>query len=127
MALAIVPTFVIQSRAAVGTVEKSGQRIGFSQAGGAASGLAQFLCRLKSFLVNDRLLGVLKNYSAIFRGKMPPFVPEAGLFRLEIDGMAHVLHAVEDVRNGSSPPTAGGGKITVAPTSCAVLCKVGRR
>jgi len=36
MPLAIVPTLVIQSRSAIGAVEKSSQRIGFSQAGGAA-------------------------------------------------------------------------------------------
>ena len=36
MPLAIVPTLVIQSRSAIGAVEKSSQRIGFSQAGRAA-------------------------------------------------------------------------------------------
>ena len=41
---------------------------------------------------------------------MPPLIPKAGLFRLKIDGMAHVFHAVEDVGNGSPPPAAGVGK-----------------
>ena len=36
MSLAVISPFVIQPRTAVGAVEKSGQRIGFSQAGGAA-------------------------------------------------------------------------------------------
>ena len=36
MSLAVISPFVIQPRTAVSAVEKSGQRIGFSQAGGAA-------------------------------------------------------------------------------------------
>ena len=58
---------------------------------------------------------------------MPPLIPKAGLFRLKIDGMAHVFHAVEDVGNGSPPPAAGVGKIAVAPVPRAALRKVGGR
>jgi len=70
-------------------------------------------------------LGVLENHPAILWRKMPPLIPETGLFRLEIDGMAHVLHAVEDVGNGSPPPAAGVGKFAVSPVPCAMLRKVG--
>ena len=58
---------------------------------------------------------------------MPPFIPETGLFRFEIDGMPHILHTVEDVRNRSPPPAARVGKIAVAPIPRAMLRKVGGR
>ena len=58
---------------------------------------------------------------------MTPFVPKTGLFCFEIDGMAHIFHAGEDIRYGSPPPTVRVSKIAVTPVPCAVFRKVGRR
>ena len=58
---------------------------------------------------------------------MPPLIPETCLFRLKVDGMAHVLHTIENVRNSGSPPAVGVGKIVVAPIPCAMLREIGGR
>ena len=85
---AIVDTVDVHLAAAVGTVEKPGQRCGLAPAVRVAADIgADALDVIIHFLCNDRLMGVLENRPLAFINIVTFLVLEV-LLRLEIDRMA---------------------------------------
>ena len=101
-ALAVVCAVNIHLAAAIGAVHQAGQRMGLPKAVRVASGVSpDTLHIVKGFLVDNGLMGVLKDQSLTFRIMDDLFALVGLLPRLEIDRVLQVLPpAVHDIRYG---------------------------
>ena len=87
-ALAVVSAVDIHLAAAVGTVEQAGQRCGLAVAVRVAPGISpDTLYVVKSLLVDNSVMGILKNCPLVFIDIVTFLVFEM-LAGLEIDGVA---------------------------------------
>ena len=87
-ALAVVGAVDVHLTAAIGAVKQAGQRCGLAVSVRVASGISpDALYVVKGFLVNNSLMGILKNRPLVFIDIVTFLVLEM-LAGLEIDGMA---------------------------------------
>lgn len=84
-------TVVIHLFAAVRTVQKSGQRIGFTHRINSSWCLTQLLSKFPSFLINNGFMGILKNQPFIFGIFYTAFVLVGEFMGTEVDRMPHIL------------------------------------
>lgn len=89
----------IHLAAAIGTIEQAGQRRGLAVAVRVASGISSnALYVVKSFLVDNGLVGILKNRPFALVNVVAFLVLEM-LSGLEVDGMAQVFPPFKDVHH----------------------------
>ncbi len=106
-AFAIVGAVNIHLAAAIGTVDQPGQRRGLAKAVCIALGVASdTLYAVKSFLVDDGLMGILKNRPLALVNIVALFILKV-LAGLEVDGMPQVFPPFENVYNSGGRPLAG--------------------
>ena len=90
-ALAVVGAVDIHLAAAIGAIEQAREGSCFAPAVRVASDIStDFLHKVKDLLVNDRLMGILKNCPFVLRDIMAFLVLEV-LSGLEIDGVSQIF------------------------------------
>ena len=105
--LAIIDTMNIHLAAAIGTVHQAGQRVGLAPAVRVTPDICpDTLHIVKGFLVDNGLMGVLKNRPLAFVNIVAFLVLEV-LAGLEIDGVAQVFPLFQNVHNGGRSPAVG--------------------
>ena len=119
-ALAIVGAVDIHLAAAIGTIEQACQRCDFAPAVRVASDIpADFLHKVKGLLVNDRLMGILKNCPFVLRDIMAFLVLEV-LSGLEVDGVSQILTLFQNIDDGgrTQPYTSLKVLFLFTPSPC---------
>ena len=103
-ALAVVGAVDIHLAAAIGTIEQAREGSCFAPAVRVASDIpTDFLHKVKGLLVNDRLMGILKNRPFVLRDIMAFLVLEV-LSGLEIDGVSQIFTLFKNVADGGRTP-----------------------
>ena len=100
-------TVVIHLLAAVGAVQKAGQRIRFPQRVDALGRLAELLCKLPCFPVHNSLVGILKDQPVLPGIHHGVFVLVGLLVGTEIHCMPHILRLGEDLSHDIAAPVIG--------------------
>ena len=116
---------VIHLLAAVGAVQKAGQRICLSDGVDAFGCLAELLRKLPCLPVHDRLVGILKDQPILLGIHHGVFILVGLLVGTEIDRMPHILRLGEDLSHNIAAPVIGIGKFLFAfPNALALFTKV---
>ena len=131
--VAVLPPLVrfipllVHDAAAVGAEQQTGEQANLAVAVGPLSLFAKLLHSLPGGLVNDGLVGMLKDHYLVL------WVGNAGLdlvghlLRLEVDGMPQVLPALQDVRHGVARPLTGVVRVVTAGAAGAPVLHRPRR
>ncbi len=118
-------TVVIHLLAAIGAVQKPGQRIRLSDCVDAPGRLAELLSKLPCFPVHDGLVGVLEDQPVVLGVHHGVFIFVGLLVGAEIHRMPHILRLGEDLSHNITAPIIGIRKFLFAfPDALALLAEV---
>ena len=119
---------VIHLLAAVGAVQKAGQRIRFTQRVDALGRLAELLGKLPCFSVHNGLVGIFKDQPILLGIHYGVFIFIGLLVGAKIHRMPHILRLGEDLSHDIAAPVIGIGKFLFAfPDTLALLTEVHSR
>ena len=119
---------VIHLLAAVGAVQKAGQRIRFPQRVDALGRLAELLGKLPCFSVHNGLVGIFKDQPILLGIHYGVFIFIGLLVGAKIHRMPHILRLGEDLSHDIAAPVIGIGKFLFAfPDTLALLTEVHSR
>ena len=125
--LAVVGAVDIHLAAAIGTIEQACEGCCLAPAVRVASDLAaDFLHKVKGLLVDDRLMGILKNRPLVLRDIVAFLILEM-LSGLEVDGVSQILTLFQNVADGGRTPAVHIFESLVFVHALAMLCKVSGR
>ena len=125
--LSVVSAVDIHLAAAVGTVEQACKGSCFAPAIRVSLDIASdFLHKVKGLLVDNRLMGVLKNRPFVLRHIMAFLVLEV-FSGLEIDRMSEVFSLFQNFNHSRRTPAINVLECLVLVYSLAILCKVSGR
>ena len=124
--LAVVGTVDIHLATAVGTIKQASEGSSFAPAVRVASDISSdFLHKVKSWLVDDWLMGIFKNRPFVLRHIMA-FLVLKMLACFEIDRMPQILTLFKDFYNGRSTPAVHIFESLIFVHTLSKLCKVSR-
>ena len=118
-------TLVIHLCPAIGTEQKSGQRIGFAQRIMASRRFAELLRKLPRFLIHDGFVGVLKDQPVLLGIHYCVFVLVGLLMRTEVDRMPHIFRLGKNLPDDIAAPVIRVGEFLFAfPNALVLLAEV---
>ena len=98
---------IIHLLAAIGAVQKAGQRIRFTQRVDALGRLAELLCKLPCFPVHNGLVGILEDQPVLPGIHHGVFIFIGLLVGAEIHRMPHILRLGENLPHDIAAPVIG--------------------